>query len=201
MEAAFLPEVNNELDTQNFEKFDEVRNFSIWLLCSCNTIYQLAIILNAVLFMVAVGDSSRDFIKIWSMEKGKYQSSLDFASVYSKYLQRSSDTHQGGINTDLWFKCSFGIFIHKIRCNFSIPLPFHLNTYARYVTYLYVRDQNFQSITTDIHTHCVGLHLIFTKFIRFMQIVISYQKIQVIILYHRYLENQILSYKFLKGYT
>lgn len=25
MEAAFLPEVNNELDTQNFEKFEEVR--------------------------------------------------------------------------------------------------------------------------------------------------------------------------------
>lgn len=24
MEAAFLPEVNDELDTQNFEKFDEV---------------------------------------------------------------------------------------------------------------------------------------------------------------------------------
>lgn len=25
MEAAFIPEVNNELDTQNFEKFEEVR--------------------------------------------------------------------------------------------------------------------------------------------------------------------------------
>lgn len=25
MEAAFLPEVNDELDTQNFEKFEEVR--------------------------------------------------------------------------------------------------------------------------------------------------------------------------------
>lgn len=24
MEAAFIPEVNDELDTQNFEKFDEV---------------------------------------------------------------------------------------------------------------------------------------------------------------------------------
>lgn len=27
MEAAFLPEVNNELDTQNFEKFEEVTNY------------------------------------------------------------------------------------------------------------------------------------------------------------------------------
>lgn len=27
MEAAFLPEVNNELDTQNFEKFEEVRKW------------------------------------------------------------------------------------------------------------------------------------------------------------------------------
>ena len=25
MEAAFIPEVNDELDTQNFEKFEEVR--------------------------------------------------------------------------------------------------------------------------------------------------------------------------------
>lgn len=28
MEAAFLPEVKDELDTQNFEKFDEVGSFS-----------------------------------------------------------------------------------------------------------------------------------------------------------------------------
>lgn len=27
MEAAFKPEVNDELDTQNFEKFEEVRKF------------------------------------------------------------------------------------------------------------------------------------------------------------------------------
>lgn len=29
MEAAFIPEVNDELDTQNFEKFDEVNMFII----------------------------------------------------------------------------------------------------------------------------------------------------------------------------
>ena len=28
IEAAFIPEVNDELDTQNFEKFEEVRNAS-----------------------------------------------------------------------------------------------------------------------------------------------------------------------------
>jgi serine/threonine kinase 38 len=28
MEAAFIPEVNDELDTQNFEKFEEVRFYS-----------------------------------------------------------------------------------------------------------------------------------------------------------------------------
>jgi serine/threonine kinase 38 len=28
MEAAFIPEVNDELDTQNFEKFEEVRCYS-----------------------------------------------------------------------------------------------------------------------------------------------------------------------------
>uniref|UniRef100_A0A0A9D1G9 non-specific serine/threonine protein kinase n=1 Tax=Arundo donax TaxID=35708 RepID=A0A0A9D1G9_ARUDO len=28
MEAAFIPEVNDELDTQNFEKFEEVRSYS-----------------------------------------------------------------------------------------------------------------------------------------------------------------------------
>ena len=31
MEAAFLPEVNNELDTQNFEKFEEVRNYCVFI--------------------------------------------------------------------------------------------------------------------------------------------------------------------------
>lgn len=30
MEAAFIPEVNDELDTQNFEKFEEVRKW--WFL-------------------------------------------------------------------------------------------------------------------------------------------------------------------------
>ena len=30
MEAAFIPEVNDELDTQNFEKFEEVSMFSIY---------------------------------------------------------------------------------------------------------------------------------------------------------------------------
>lgn len=29
IEAAFLPEVNGELDTQNFEKFEEVRRHSL----------------------------------------------------------------------------------------------------------------------------------------------------------------------------
>lgn len=29
IEAAFLPEVNGELDTQNFEKFEEVRNHAL----------------------------------------------------------------------------------------------------------------------------------------------------------------------------
>jgi len=33
MEAAFIPEVNDELDTQNFEKFDEVFEFLIFLFC------------------------------------------------------------------------------------------------------------------------------------------------------------------------
>jgi len=31
MKAAFIPEVNDELDTQNFEKFEEVNNSSFWL--------------------------------------------------------------------------------------------------------------------------------------------------------------------------
>lgn len=33
MEAAFIPEVNDELDTQNFEKFDEVFESLIFLFC------------------------------------------------------------------------------------------------------------------------------------------------------------------------
>ena len=33
MEAAFIPEVNDDLDTQNFEKFDEVLiSFNFWIL-------------------------------------------------------------------------------------------------------------------------------------------------------------------------
>ena len=43
MKAAFIPEVNGELDTQNFEKFDEVLLFThvvvkllLFFLC-CNT--------------------------------------------------------------------------------------------------------------------------------------------------------------------
>jgi len=35
MEAAFIPEVNDELDTQNFEKFDEVFTFFKLLLILC----------------------------------------------------------------------------------------------------------------------------------------------------------------------
>jgi len=33
MEAAFIPEVNDELDTQNFEKFDEVFESLTFSLC------------------------------------------------------------------------------------------------------------------------------------------------------------------------
>ena len=33
MEAAFIPEVNDELDTQNFEKFEEVRFYSSIVFC------------------------------------------------------------------------------------------------------------------------------------------------------------------------
>ena len=36
MEAAFIPEVNNELDTQNFEKFDEVLSL---LCCETETLH------------------------------------------------------------------------------------------------------------------------------------------------------------------
>lgn len=35
MEAAFIPEVNDELDTQNFEKFDEVSEPIIFSLILC----------------------------------------------------------------------------------------------------------------------------------------------------------------------
>lgn len=31
MKAAFIPEVNDELDTQNFEKFEEVSKYPFWL--------------------------------------------------------------------------------------------------------------------------------------------------------------------------
>lgn len=34
MKAAFIPEVNDELDTQNFEKFEEV-DFSFVYVCVC----------------------------------------------------------------------------------------------------------------------------------------------------------------------
>lgn len=34
MKAAFIPEVNDELDTQNFEKFEEV-GFSFVYVCVC----------------------------------------------------------------------------------------------------------------------------------------------------------------------
>lgn len=46
MEAAFIPEVNGELDTQNFEKFEEVLiSFSCQLLCysapPCHVAYRI----------------------------------------------------------------------------------------------------------------------------------------------------------------
>lgn len=32
IEAAFIPEVNDELDTQNFEKFEEVDSYSLFFM-------------------------------------------------------------------------------------------------------------------------------------------------------------------------
>lgn len=58
MEAAFIPEVNDELDTQNFEKFEEVKNDGFFVLLSsyCN------IVNHYLLFLLNFLESCRTFI-------------------------------------------------------------------------------------------------------------------------------------------
>lgn len=52
MKAAFIPEVNDELDTQNFEKFEEVQEFLHFCRCCCAPF--LFLILAVVMLVVTM---------------------------------------------------------------------------------------------------------------------------------------------------
>ena len=79
MEAAFIPEVNDELDTQNFEKFEEVWMFkhnSPALLSNISNTADLAGGLFLFFFALFIFDTtdrqatSSDKHQIWSLEEG-----------------------------------------------------------------------------------------------------------------------------------
>lgn len=54
MEAAFLPEVNDELDTQNFEKFDEVPMFFNSFLFSWSYFFWAFLVDNHAYFLLLI---------------------------------------------------------------------------------------------------------------------------------------------------
>lgn len=54
MDAAFIPEVNDDLDTQNFEKFEEVQMlFNFCGLCEANFVKHIMLLLS--LFILIFG--------------------------------------------------------------------------------------------------------------------------------------------------
>lgn len=78
MKAAFIPEVNDELDTQNFEKFEDVVASSllsyasrfIWLFLVF--FFQLDNLFVFHIFLTSVRFPKCCFIKIGPMEKGSH---------------------------------------------------------------------------------------------------------------------------------